>query len=212
MSRKPKTLPGGATGDTSREVILSAAARIFAERGQAGARIDGIARAAGVNKALLYYYFRSKGQLYTTVLEEQFREFNIKALALLDGPGSPRVILRRYVDLHITTISHRKRFAPLHQQMLMNSGPTLASLVRKYAIPRSRALYRLIKRGVEEGEFRRVDVRHTAISIVAMIVFYFSTAPLLKLVTTLDPYSPSELRRRRRAVIDFIQHGLCLTP
>ena len=56
----------------SPEQILDAAAREFAERGYAGARVDRIARRAAVNKAMLYYHFASKRQLYRTLLRRMF--------------------------------------------------------------------------------------------------------------------------------------------
>jgi TetR/AcrR family transcriptional regulator len=198
--------------DSTRASILASAARIFAESGCAGARMDAIAAAAGVNKALLYYYFASKDSLYAAVIEEQFREFNERAVALLESEGSPRSILLRYVDLHFETVSHKRRFAPLHQQMISNPNPALVALVRKFAVPRSRAFHRLIERGVQGREFRAVDVRNAAISVVAVIVFYFAAAPLLKLVSPVDPYGKAELRRRKRAVFDFIRHSLFQDP
>ncbi len=141
-------------GDT-RRAILAAAARVFAETGLAGARIDAIAAAAGVNKALLYYYFEGKEHLYLTVIEEEFREFNRQAVGILTSAGPAGAILLRYVNLHFDTIARRAGFAPLHQQLLMMGGKAVALLMRKYTIPRSRALGRLIERGMREGVFRR---------------------------------------------------------
>src|SRR5208283_4363793 len=200
--------PRGAT----RAAILAAAERVFAAAGLAGARIDAIAAAAGVNKALLYYYFASKERLYITVLEEQFREFNREAVELLTGAGSARAILLRYVGLHFDTISQRGRFAPLHQQLLMAGGKAAAALVRKYAIPRSAALGRLLERGMREGEFRRADVRHTAVSIIALIVFYFSVSPMVRMLGHADAYSAADLARRKAQVLDFVRHGLFANP
>jgi len=64
----------------TRAAILSAAEQVFAKAGLAGARTDDIAAAAGVNKALLYYYFKSKRGLYEAVLDDHFREFNRRVL------------------------------------------------------------------------------------------------------------------------------------
>ena len=64
----------------ARAAILAAAGRIFARSGLEGARTDAIARSAGVNKAMLYYYFRSKDLLYLAVLEEHFVEFHRRAM------------------------------------------------------------------------------------------------------------------------------------
>ena len=60
------------TPEKSRAAILKAAVREFAREGVAGARTDAIARSAGVNKALLYYYFKDKEALYQAVLDEVF--------------------------------------------------------------------------------------------------------------------------------------------
>ena len=58
--------------EESRAAILQAAVREFSREGVAGARTDAIARAAGVNKALLYYYFKDKETLYGAVLDQVF--------------------------------------------------------------------------------------------------------------------------------------------
>jgi TetR/AcrR family transcriptional regulator len=206
QARRPE--PRGAT----RTAILAAAERVFAASGFAGARIDAIAAAAGVNKALLYYYFGSKERLYIAVLEGQFREFNRQAVEMLTAEGPARAILLRYVGLHFDTISRRGRCAPLHQQLLMAGGKAAAALVRKYAIPRSAALGRLLKRGMRDGEFRRADVRHTAVSIIALIVFYFSVSPMVRMLGHADAYSAADLARRKTQVLDFVRHGLFANP
>src|ERR1700719_3685245 len=79
----------------SRVAILTAASRIFARSGLAGARTDAIAAAAGVNKAMLYYYFKSKEDLYEAVVEDHFREFNRRALEVLAAPDAARTVLLR---------------------------------------------------------------------------------------------------------------------
>ncbi len=212
MAVHPISRTKQAQREESRAAILSAAARVFADTGLAGARTDAIAAAAGVNKALLYYYFKSKKRLYGAVFEEHFRGFNDAALKVLTGTGSARCVLLQYVDLHFESISRNHRFAPLHQQFMMNGGQMLRPLITKYAQPRTDALRRLLERGIEDGEFRRVDVRHAAISITSLIVHYFSIAPILKLVSPVDAYSDAELGRRKSEVIEFIRYALFRDP
>src|SRR5450759_4511154 len=120
-------------GQETRAAILAAAGSIFAEAGFAGARTEAIAVAAGVNKALLFYYFKDMHGLYAAVLEEQSRDFHQEALAILTASGSPRSILLRYVDLNFDRISEKRRFAPLHHQFFTTSHPAVSRLVRKYA-------------------------------------------------------------------------------
>src|SRR5271157_5694418 len=84
----------------TREAILEAAERIFGDEGLAGARTEAIAAAAGVNKALLYYYFGSKDGLYRAVLEGYLADFNRQALEVLSSECSARSLLLRYINLH----------------------------------------------------------------------------------------------------------------
>jgi TetR/AcrR family transcriptional regulator len=199
------------SGET-RAAILAAAEQIFAKSGLEGARTDAIATEAGVNKALLYYYFKSKGGLYEAVVEDHFREFNRQALEVLATPGSARGVLLRYVSLYFDFISARQRYATLYQQLMMARGRPLERLVRKYFVPRSEAFNKLLERGIRDGEFRRSDARHTAISVVGLIVFYFSAAPVLQLLGHSDAYSTANLKRRKQEVLDFIRNGLFLQP
>jgi TetR/AcrR family transcriptional regulator len=198
--------------EETRRAILAAAGRVFATCGLAGARTDAIAGAAGVNKALLYYYFKSKESLYQAVLEDHFQEFNRQALAVLAAPGPPGPGLLRYVSLHFDFISARHQSAPLFQQLVMNGGKFLDRLVRQYVAPRSAALGRLIERGMRTGEFRPVDPFHAATSIVSLIVFYFSAAPVLQMLGRPDAYSAANLKRRKQEVLDFIRHALFTDP
>lgn len=198
-------------GET-RAAILAAAGRSFATSGLAGARTDTIAATAGVNKALLYYYFGSKEALYEAVVEDHFCEFNRQALEVLNAPGSARAVLLRYVSLHLDFISARHQSAPLFQQLTMTGGKFLERLIRRYFAARGEALAKLIERGVRSGEFRRVDRFHAAISIVSLIVVYFSAARVLRLLGHPDAYSPVNLKRRKREVLDFIRHGLFTDP
>ncbi|MGC9943023.1 MAG: TetR/AcrR family transcriptional regulator [Verrucomicrobiota bacterium] len=209
-------IPGGHSRQQrsaeTRAVILAAAGRAFAKSGLAGARTDAIAAAAGVNKALLYYYFTSKESMYEAVVEDHFAEFNRQALAVLTSPGPARAVLLRYVSLHFDFISARHRYASLHQQMMMSGGKFAERLVRKYFRPRGEAFDKLLERGMRNGEFYRTDRFNMAVSLVSLIVFYFSAAPVLKLMGRSDAYSPANLRRRKQEVLDFIRHGLFVEP
>src|SRR5579862_945402 len=121
-------------GDT-RQAILAAAAA-FAKSGLAGARTEAIAEAAGVNKAMLYYYFKSKESLFQAVVEDHFEIFNREALEVLNGAGSARSVLLRYAAMHFDFISARLRYACLYQQLMMTGGKPLRRLVEKYFVPR----------------------------------------------------------------------------
>jgi len=198
--------------EKTREMILTTAERVFAQTGLAGARTDLIAKAAGVNKALLYYYFKSKENLYEAVVEGHFRKFNERALELLGAAGSARGILLKYVSLHFDFITAHRQSAPLFQQFMMAKGKRTERLIRRYFKPRSDAVRKLLERGVRAGEFRRTDLFHTAVSIISLIVFYFSAAPVLQLLGHRNAHSAENLQLRKREVLDFIRHALFTHP
>src|SRR4051812_3781916 len=100
MAQMQKHRTQQARSDQTRAAILAAAETEFARSGLAGARTDAIAAAAGVNKALLYYYFKSKETLYGAVIEDHFKAFNERALPILLGEGSPGSLLLKYVGVH----------------------------------------------------------------------------------------------------------------
>ena len=198
--------------DESRAKILAAAEQVFARDGLDGARTDAIAVKAGVNKALLHYYFKKKEKLYEAVLEKHLRDFNERALSLLNLPEPAGALLLQYVNMHFDFIRERRRHAPLFQQLMTKGCGPPEKLFRKYIVPRAEAVQRLLERGMREGEFRRMDAFHAAFSIAALVVFYFSTAPVLQKIGYPDPYADESLKRRKQEVLDFIRHALFTNP
>jgi TetR/AcrR family transcriptional regulator len=196
----------------TRAAILQAATNIFAREGLAGARTDAIARAARVNKALLYYYFKSKDDLYRAVLEEHLQEFASCALEVLSRRGSAGATVLRFVTMHFDFISARPYYPLLFQRFSLSGGEGLQRLARRYFAPVRRKLIALLARGVRSGEFRRVDCRHMAISLVGVTVFYFVNAPIATAIGNFNPYGATNLRKRKEEVLSFIRYGLFRDP
>jgi TetR/AcrR family transcriptional regulator len=214
MERSAKARSGRRERDSAatRTAILAAARAEFAKAGLAGARTDVIAARAGVNKALLYYYFKSKEALFEAVLVDLFGEFNRQALEVLASPGSARVVLLRYVSLHFDFLSTHHRHASLHQQAMASRGRFAKRLVAEYFVPRAKAFGELLQRGVQEGEFRPMNCFHTALSIVAVVVFYFSAARVLELMDLGDLYGEARLQERKREVLEFVRYSVFANP
>jgi hypothetical protein len=96
--------------------------------------------------------------------------------------------------------------------MLMEDQKSLVRLAQQYILPRSKALVRVIERGIRAGEFRRMDSIHAAISLVSLIVFYFSSASVLRAVSGVDPYAKANVERRREEVLKFVRYALFKNP
>lgn len=197
--------------ERSRSAILKAAVREFSEEGIAGARTDAIARAAGVNKALLYYYFKDKEALYQAVLDEVFSGVRMAVEGALALELSPRERLTAYVRAHFDYIASHPLYSRIVHAEFLRAGrdPShLQRVAKQYFQPIFLNLRELLREGHEAGEFRRVDPVQFIPSIIAVIVFYFITAPITRVMTGEDPFSPAQLATRRRAIEDFVSHAL----
>ncbi|MGH9513489.1 MAG: TetR/AcrR family transcriptional regulator [Terriglobales bacterium] len=201
--------------EESRAAILEAAVREFANEGIAGARTDAIARAAKVNKALLYYYFKDKEALHAAVLKQVFGGLKNNIYeAMTDSLPPPRRILA-YAGAHFDYIAGNPLYPRIVQAEMMRAGRgnsrILDRIVNQYLYPIISLVKETLRQGVRRGEFRDVDPMNFIPSMIAVIVFHFNSAPVLQTLTGLDPMSPQSLAARRAAVLDFISAAL-FTP
>jgi hypothetical protein len=81
-------------------------------------------------------------------------------------------------------------------------------VAHQYFRPIFTSLSALLREGAESGDFHSVNPVHFVPSMISVIAFYFTTAPVMKLLTDFDPLSPERLTERRAAVIDFISSAL----
>jgi len=198
--------------EESRAAILKAAVGEFAEHGIAGARTDAIARAAHVNKALLYYYFKDKDALYEAVLDHVFSGLRAQVTPVLDSDLPPRQKMLEYLGAYFDYIAANPRFPRVVQGEWVRSGAkgsaAMQRVARKYFRPIFEKLVEVLREGTEAGEFRAVNPMDFLPSVVAVIVFYFTTAPVMKALMKVDPLSEERIRERRAFVLEFITAAL----
>ena len=198
--------------EESRAAILQAAVREFSREGIAGARTDAIARAARVNKALLYYYFKDKDTLYSAVLDQVFGGLTESIQAALSTDLPPREKLLAYVGAHFDYIAGHPLYPRIVQGEMMRAArgraPQLERIVKQYFVPLFRKVAAVIEEGQATEEFRSVDPLHFVPSMIAVIVFPFTNAPVLRMIAGIDPFSPERIAARRAAVLDFISAAL----
>lgn len=202
--------------EKSRRAILEAATAEFAQAGVAGARVDAIAKAAGVNKALLYYYYHDKETLYGAALEHTFGGLLEELVRVLDAGRPPGFKVLAYALAHFNYVAAHPHYRRLVQHEMMRAGAGQSrhfeKLVHEFFRPLLRRLSVVLESGIEAGEFRRVDVPQFVHSMIAVVVFYFTAAPVVRAVAGFDPFSSQALDRRRRAMLDFISGALFPDP
>lgn len=196
-----------ANPETARK-ILAAAEQAFAEHGLAGARTDEIARAAGVNKAMLYYYFDSKERLHRAVFENLFNQASRLIEKETPREPTPRQALLAFIDGYFKFRVANPNYARLMQHLMMESPEEFRRVARQYFRQGYTQLTGAIRRGAARGEFHRIDAEHTVINIIAMIVFYFSGAPVHSVLLGRDALEPRTVAEHKRAVIALLERGL----
>ena len=192
--------------------IVVAARKVFAHRGLAGARMDEIARVAGVNKALPYYYFRNKEELHRFVLETMIAQISaqMESPAVLSMEPPERV--RALVNLTFDFVMRNPAYPRLIQREMMAARRPLHWMVVAHHRPLHKRAVKTIREGIARGQFRAVDPDQMVFTIFGMIMYYFATGQLASQIWNRDIWNPRNVEQRRLAVLDFLEHGLFLSP
>lgn len=190
-------------GDASTEERIKAAARVvFHRKGFAAARTRDIAEEAGINLALLNYYFRSKEKLFVLVMIETLSEFFGSVNAIINNPETSfeekiEQFAAGYIDLIF-----REPDIPLFIMSEIRNNPE--QLLEKVDI--RKAVFNSVFIGqfaeaVEAGKIKDQNFFHFMMNFIGLIVFPFIGKPLLKAVTGLTEEQFNELIEERKKLI-----------
>ena len=210
LAKSKPAEPRAHNAAASRRSILQHAIAEFAIQGVAGARTAAIAEAAGVNRTLLYYYFKNKESLYSAALQEVFSGLVEDVLPMLEGRLSPGEKLLRFTRAHFEYLIHHPDYPRLIQQELSRARNTgepsgdFRAISRAHFIPLQRAGLRAVEDGIRCGEFRKVEGGSALSTMLGVNVFYFISAPIMRMVRGNDPFSPPCIRRHIAMSLDFI--------
>jgi TetR/AcrR family transcriptional regulator len=198
--------------DQTRARILAAAIREFSSDGMAGARTERIAEAAGVNKALLYYYFTSKQALYDAALEDVANRVVASSMAALDAGRSAGESAVQFALNHFDRIHTQRTFQTLMQQEMMRlhrgEENAVVPLVEKVFRPMMLRLRQLLAEGVRSGELVQVDELQIMYAALGANVFYFLSAPIMGLLMEFDAFERGALEFRRKAAMEFLGQSI----
>ncbi len=196
----------------TRSRILDAALTEFAANGLAGARTEAIAAAAGVNKALLYYYFESKEKLYAATLEMVSARVRDRSMAVfLREASAGERLLRAALD-HFDRILTQGEFQSLMQQEMirLHKGETgeLPILAKRVFAPLHAKFESIVREGIASGELVEADWLQIILSALGGNVFYFLSAPVWRLIMSFEPLDPEVLRARRTSTVEFLGQAI----
>ncbi len=202
--RRTKRRPVSAA---AREAILKAAEEEFAERGFGGARAQSIATRAGVNKALPFYHFGSKAELYDEVVKRALGRLGEFMADALVAP-TPRERLASFVHRLFAYLADNPNWARLIVREVIDEQSRARDVASQYLKPLVDGGRESMIRDMEAGRMRRIDELQLIISITVETFGYFLLLPALEYIGIASPLSPASLAARERMIIDLLADGL----
>jgi TetR/AcrR family transcriptional regulator len=160
----------------SRARILSAAAAEFAARGFAGASVDRIARAARVNKAMIYYHFKSKAALYREILRDMFDAVGVAVREVAASASAPEEKIRRFVEAIAEAAEARPHFASMWLREVAEGATRVDDPTLRYAKGVVETLERIVNEGRAAGRFIAVNPLMLHFGIIAPLMLFFASA------------------------------------
>jgi AcrR family transcriptional regulator len=166
------------TAAVSRDRVFAAAAAEFATRGYAGANVDRIARAARLNKAMIYYHFKSKAALYREILRDMFGAVRARIGEVAASDVSPEDKIRAYIAAIATEADARPHFPPIWLREIAEGAEHVDAVTLGYVKDVLAALGGIIAEGVRAGRFQPAHPMLVQGGIIAPLMFFLATAPL----------------------------------
>jgi AcrR family transcriptional regulator len=166
--------PKSATTE-SRQRLFAAAAAEFAARGYAGANMDRIARAARLNKAMIYYHFKSKAALYREILRDMFDAVRTSVGDVARSDATPEDKIRGYVEAIATAAEARPHFPPIWLRELAEGGEHVDAATLRYVGDVLAALGGIIAEGRRAGRFHPANPLLVQGGIIAPLMFFLAS-------------------------------------
>lgn len=183
--------------------IIAAAREVFIRQGREGARMQEIAEKAGVNKALLHYYFRSKEKLYRKILQDAVTGLMERLLAIPAG-GSFRDFLVRLAGIHIDFLKENKDLIHFVLWELKEGESVFLDTLHNVLVDEQSGLLQFWQKKYDEavsrGEIRPVGLVHIILSLVSMNIFPIVARSMVQKIFHLNEHQYLQLLEERKEI------------
>lgn len=184
--------------ETTEQRILAAARKIFLTKGMDGARMQDIADEAGINKAMLHYYFRSKDKLFETIFEDIARHFIPRVTEIFQSEQSLFQKIETFCTAYIDQV-RQTPYLPVFVLSEANKRPE--ALVKKMfgnnKLP-LQLFFRDVQKEIEKGTIRSINPVQLFLHMLSMCVFPFVAKPMLEHVAGISKKQFDALMEERK--------------
>jgi TetR/AcrR family transcriptional regulator len=183
------------------EKILAAAKKVFLKEGMAGARMQDIADEAGINKAMLHYYFRSKERLFEKIFAELAQHFFPRLIRIFESDES----LFRKIELFVTEYIDQMRRTPYLPIFVLNEvNRQPETFIKKMMGNRKPPVKKFIddvQEEIKKGIIKPVNPLQLLLNIISLCVFPFVAKPMFQLVTNIDKAMFEKILEQRKSEV-----------
>jgi len=197
------------TTDSTEQKIFDAAHELFVQKGMDGAKMQEIADHAGINKALLHYYYRSKEKLYEAVARVIIGRAAPVIGQLIESELPLEEKIRHFIDFYIGVIS-RNPFIPLFIISEINKHPErFFETILPKELPKPQVFMRQVEEEIAAGHIRPIHPKHLIINIISLCVFPFIAKPMARFALGLNSAEMKLfLEERKEQVTEFVLASL----
>lgn len=192
-------------------LILEAATAVFLENGYDGAKTQEIAQRAGINKALLHYYFRDKETLYNEVAKKVIGSFFQTIFQRILFEATFKDFLKNFINIYLNTISSRLEITRFFVWEIERNASTIKEIFdtqfaqHNIEIP----VVTIIRKAIEKGEIKPVDPYQLMISIVSVCIFPFLAKSIIAVVApSINVLDSSFIHEREKFIYDLLWNGV----
>ena len=193
-------------GSTAEENILEAARKVFVTKGMAGARMQDIADEAGINKAMLHYYFKDKKKLFEVVFLQEAQKFFPKINKVFKSELPLFEKIENFVNEYIDEMQVNP-YLPWFVLNEINRDPEhfLYKVWGKNNLPQPAKFLEQVEKEVKAGHIKRINPVHLLMNMISMTIFPFVAKPMLQRNMRMDDAQFKEaMEQRRKEIPKFI--------
>jgi len=187
---------------STEEKILGAAKKVFVLKGMTGARMQDIADEAGINKALLHYYFRSKEKLFEVIFLEAAQKLFPKINSIFESDKSLFEKIEDFCSEYITVMSENP-YLPLFVLNEISRDPEnfLGKIWDKQKFPRPQKFLEQIEKEIKKGIIKKISPLHLLINLISMSIFPFVGKAMIQFTMGLDELQFRNIMHQRKKEI-----------
>ena len=204
----PRLSGPGPKGAKTRDAILRAAERLFAEKGFAECRLEDVGASVGIKRASIVPYFPDKQALYDAVLDSVFGSLLDRYRIVFSRPEPVADRMLGMLDAWVTYVGERPSLVRLFLRALME--PTGHPVVSRHVLPIMNELVGLLRSGQEQGVFAPVDPEHFYNAIGGMTMFLVTARPIMWPGWADEASDPAVLEKHRTELIGIASRLLGL--